>query len=243
MRVGLKILLIGSGAELMNNPIRGGFLADAAKWFDGLPHQVTAWDWLQDQLSEATLKDFAQRFSPAQPPAPEAPAKQASAEASSRIKEPVYQIRFVMPTRQSNSLLIGKMEFLLDGAVYNTIIATSSIPGRQYSGAWNRKGGLIPPTSMVRAKTGRGWRVKTAPIYMPNVAGVSGNFYPIEPFGLNTDGANRGDFGIHFDANVPGSMGCVVAITDKGWTATQRELKLISGLGIRAIDLIVEYTG
>ena len=48
----------------MSNTIRDSFLADAAKWFDGLPHQVTAWNWLQDQLSEATLNDFAQRFSP-----------------------------------------------------------------------------------------------------------------------------------------------------------------------------------
>ena len=76
---------------------------------------------------------------------------------------------------------------------------------------------------------------------MPNIAGVSGNFYPIDPFEIDTDGATRGDFGIHFDANTPGSLGCVCATTEKGWAATQRELKGISGLGIRAIDLIVEY--
>jgi hypothetical protein len=223
---------------MMTQDIRTGFLVDAAKHYAALDHQIAAFNWLQANIPAATLEGFAKVYSPAQAGA-EAPAKETIAAQS---KGPIYQIRFTMPTGQSNSLLTGKMEFLLNGAVYNTIIATSSIPGRQYSGAWNRKGGLIPPTSMVRAKTGRGWRVKTAPIYMPNVAGVSGNFYPIEPFGLDTDGANRGDFGIHFDANVPGSMGCVVAITDKGWIATQREFKLISGLGIRAIDLIVEYT-
>jgi hypothetical protein len=94
---------------------------------------------------------------------------------------------------------------------------------------------------MIKARTGKPARVKTTPIYMPNVVGVSGNFYPIEPFEMDTDGDVRGDWGIHNDANAPGSLGCIVATTSAGWAATQREFKILEGLGIRAIELIVEY--
>ena len=201
-------------------------LRDVFQYYKGLPHQLKAIDLLQNRLASADMEAFAEIWRSAPESAP---------------VDPVYQVRFTMATGQSSSLLTGKMEFLLNGAVYNTITATSSLPGRQYSGAWSWKGGLIPPTSLVKARTGKGWKVKTTPIYMPNIAGVSGNFYPIEPFEIDTDGATRGDFGIHFDANTPGSLGCVCATTEKGWAATQRELKGISGLGIRAIDLIVEY--
>jgi hypothetical protein len=169
-------------------------LKDVFQYYKGLPHQLKAIELLQGKVAAADLDAFAEiwRSTPANTPV-----------------DPVYQVRFTMATGQNNGLLTGKMEFLLNGVVYNTITATSSLPGRQYSGAWNRKGGLIPPTSVVKAKTGKGWRVKTAPIYMPNVAGVSGNFYPIEPFEIDTDGATRGDFGIHFDENTQGSLGCV----------------------------------
>lgn len=141
-------------------------------------------------------------------------------------KPPIYQVRFTMDLSHDDDIIYGLMEFIKDGVAYNKIIATSSLPGRQYSGAWNRKGGLIPPTSLVKRKAGTGLTVKTTPIYMPHVAGVSGNFYPIAPFEVQTDGDLRGDWGIHRDANVPGSMGCIVTKTPQGWQATQREFAL-----------------
>ena len=63
----------------MSDAIRDGFLADAAKWFDGLEHQTLAWDWLQEQVSEATIREFAQRFSP---PPNSLPASKAASESS-----------------------------------------------------------------------------------------------------------------------------------------------------------------
>jgi Fungal chitosanase of glycosyl hydrolase group 75 len=159
----------------------------------------------------------------------------------SNIK-PVYDVRFTMDLSNSSELLTGKMEFRKNGAVYNEITVTSSLPGRQYSGAWERKGGLIVPTNVCEEVTGKGLSVKTTPIYMPDVRGVSGNFYPIEPFLIQTDGDERGDWGIHNDANMPGSLGCIVAETEKGWAAIQREFKVLEKLGVRVIDLIVEYS-
>ncbi len=157
-------------------------------------------------------------------------------------KNSTYKIRFKLATASSNSLIFGTLEFLKDNEVYNTLTATSSLPGRQQDGSWNRTGGLLPPTLMVKAKTGSGLSVKTTPIYMPQVVGVSGNFYQISPFEMKTDGNVRGDWGLHRDANMPGSMGCIVFPTERGWEACQREMKVLAGLGIRSIELICEYT-
>ncbi len=62
--------------------------------------------------------------------------------------------------------------------------------------------------------------VSTTPIYMPGVRGVEGNFYKINPHMVTVNGVQRGDFGVHFDANAPGSSGCVVLRTAVGWEAS-----------------------
>lgn len=205
--------------------VRSGFLADVVKYFKGEKYQIDALNWLQSQTSDALLEKFAAEFSPP----------------TATPKESKHQLRFRLSPQNSGELVYGVLEFIKDGVVYNEIQATSSLPGRQYSGSWNRRGGLIPPTSMVKERTGSGLSVKTTPIYMPDLIGVSGNFYPIAPFEVQTDKDNRGDWGIHRDANVPGSMGCIVPKTTAGWDAIQREVKLIAGMGIRSIELIVEY--
>jgi putative chitinase len=48
-------------------------LADAARYTKGLPHQLQSWEWLQQQLSEQELNEFAVRFrtAPEPPPSPD----------------------------------------------------------------------------------------------------------------------------------------------------------------------------
>ena len=67
---------------------------------------------------------------------------------------------------------------------------------------------------------------------MPDTKGVEGSFYQILPFEVPTDGAIRGDFGIHFDANVPGSLGCIVLTTQRGWDAFRRDVQLIAAQAV-----------
>jgi hypothetical protein len=47
-------------------------LADAARYTKGLPHQLDAWEWLQQALDEEVLAGFAERFRAAPPAAPKA---------------------------------------------------------------------------------------------------------------------------------------------------------------------------
>jgi len=50
----------------MTAPIQ---LTNAAKYYEGLPHQVEAWDWLQEQLAPQQLEQFAKRYRAAPAPA------------------------------------------------------------------------------------------------------------------------------------------------------------------------------
>lgn len=47
-------------------------LADAAKWYQELPHQLAAWNWLQGQVSPAQLAQFQELFRADPPAKPEA---------------------------------------------------------------------------------------------------------------------------------------------------------------------------
>jgi hypothetical protein len=116
--------------------------------------------------------------------------------------------------------------------------ATSSVANLQKPEDFHQRGGIIPPHYRCGIPC---WTVKTAPISMPTIKGVEGNFYKIDPHIVTTDkGAKRGDFGIHRDANVPGSMGCIVLSDDrfKDFEAAMRSIKNLNP----SIPLFVFYS-
>lgn len=145
-----------------------------------------------------------------------------------------YSLRFEMTIRKSNQLLTGTLRLLQGQTEQNAYTATSSIAGRQYRDSWELKGGLIPPSEI--------YQVATVPLWMPDIKGVEGSFYAITPFEVQTPGAVRGDFGVHYDANVPGSMGCVVLSTQKGWDAFRRDVRSIMAQGVAYLPMVVKYS-
>jgi hypothetical protein len=77
---------------------------------------------------------------------------------------------------------------------------------------------------------------------MPAVKGVEGNFYKIDPHAVTTDkGGFRGDFGIHRDANVPGSMGCIVMNAEK-FALFEQTMKKLASTGVKRIPLFIQYS-
>jgi hypothetical protein len=101
---------------------------------------------------------------------------------------------------------------------------TSGLPGHQGPEDYIIKGrGPIPATNILRAHCRdaqggceyRDWQVSTFGLDS-NVRGIEGLFFPIVPCNIFVDipGENadvcRGHFGIHRDANCPGSSGCPV---------------------------------
>ncbi|MBD2775177.1 hypothetical protein ICL16_24720 [Iningainema sp. BLCCT55] len=58
---------------------------------------------------------------------------------------------------------------------------------------------------------------------------------------VRINGQQRGDFGIHRDANVPGSAGCVVLTTIPGWEGFQLDMRNLATSGVQKVPLLVSY--
>jgi hypothetical protein len=108
---------------------------------------------------------------------------------------------YIFKPERSPKLLYGT--FVLrdkDQKQICALVATSGAVGNQNWTDFHRIGkGLIPPYDKFQIRTD-GYRLPTK--------GVEGMFYPIEPSPVPIYG--RSELGLHFDANVPGSAGCIV---------------------------------
>jgi hypothetical protein len=142
----------------------------------------------------------------------------------------------------SANLIEGRL-LLLDSelnALANTYIATSGLPNNQRFDCLDSKGfGPIPANNVIGVDC---YQVSTTPIYMPQVKGVEGNFYKINPHMVMVNGVQRGDFGVHRDANVPGSSGCIALRTGVGWQAFEEDMKREKAAGVEQIPLLVSYS-
>jgi hypothetical protein len=142
----------------------------------------------------------------------------------------------------NDSNIWGRLE-LFDTEEYPIVrpreryIATSGLPGYQEWAGQEAKGrGPIPRMDEAEIPC---YFVDTKPIHMPSTPGVEGNFYVISP---HTIASGRGDFGIHFDANVPGSAGCVVIRNSEAWTAFEQRMNSYFREGVGRIPLLICYS-
>jgi hypothetical protein len=151
-----------------------------------------------------------------------------------------YLLTFSMGFDEQPDLDNGRLclRHLTEGTI-KVWTATSSIGAKQGREDFHQKGGLIPPEYRCGIKN---WEVLTKPIPMPQVRGVEGNFYKINPHVVTTDkGGSRGDFGIHLDANQPGSLGCIVMTKDR-FSDFEFTIKTLSDQGIKSLPLFVTYS-
>ncbi len=152
-----------------------------------------------------------------------------------------YFLTFSMQFDREPGLDNGRLRLcnLTEGKV-EIWIATSSVASRQKAEDFHQRGGLIPPEYRVPGL--KFWTVSTKPIPMPNNPGVAGNFYQISPFEVITDrGGKRGDFGIHLDGNVPGSLGCIVMSKDR-FVVFEEMMKRLLSEKVNTLPLFVTYS-
>ncbi len=184
-------------------------------FFKNEPHQKEAVGKLYAQLGDALLSADADWVKTYRTPAKVAPTA-----------------TFTMPLRRSADLIEGRFEIRRGPVRLLSVRATSGINPYQNHGDWNLKGkGPIPPFE--------GITVRTKPVWLPQT-GIEGNFYPIDPFTFSN---GRGDFGVHFDANVPGSAGCIVILERSEWNKTQQVFEALLKEGTLSIPLSVSYGG
>ncbi len=153
-----------------------------------------------------------------------------------------FTFKMDLPSTPTRALRIGKLIFFSPPNSFIQWIATSGIPPYQYDGSTNLKGrGPIPGCAFAQVKS---YEVLTNGLFMPKVKGVEGTFFSILPPLVSLKGTNtkRGDFGIHFDANVPGSAGCVVLRKQNDWDSFRQLMEEFEKKGVASIPLFVEYT-
>ena len=156
------------------------------------------------------------------------------------MKAPELVFDFYSVKDIGNSFKFGKL-YLRTMDKYLRFQATSGLLNHQrLSNCGERGRGGIPPCELVNIPA---YSVSTKAIAMPKVRGVEGNFYQIFPH-LNrveiNDGVyTRGDFGIHQDAGVLGTAGCVGITKGMHWKAFEMEMQELVKKGIGSISLFV----
>lgn len=155
---------------------------------------------------------------------------------------PSLEFQMHLPSSSTKALLRGFL-LLRDGSSRAGIklLATSGSSNHQYSGSWRLKGrGPLPPSRTIEPQV---YTVSTQRLWLPHVKGVEGSFYAIAPFSVRVDETvTRGDFGIHFDANVPGSAGCIVIPLQDHWDVFRKFMADCSAKKIQQLPLRVIYT-
>lgn len=158
------------------------------------------------------------------------------------MEYPTLEFHLQLPTFSSPHLQRGYLlikEHLTSAGI--KLAATSGCRGNQFQRSWNLKGrGPLPPSKAIAPKR---YSVSTQRLWLPQVRGVEGSFYAIAPFSLRLDGGiHRGDFGIHFDANAPGSAGCIVLLLQEHWDVVRELMAEFRLDGHQQIPLEVVYS-
>ena len=119
---------------------------------------------------------------------------------------------FVMPLDNTPELNRGRLMLMdYEKGIIGRWVATSGLGQWQKIGGWSKQGGGVLPATYQCNPTFSNYWVDVMPLDRKGVLGIDGDAYAITPFEVRTtDGVTRSDLMIHRDANVPGSMGCIV---------------------------------
>ena len=143
-----------------------------------------------------------------------------------------HQLIFTMPLGKSTQLITGSLKLIYPNGEIIDYLATSGIPDWQrQEDQWTRAKGPIPAGN---------YEIPTEPYWL-ETRGVEGLFFHITPDPVGSGDRIRSELGVHWDANVPGTSGCIGLINWKGWQGYCRRMANIASQGIKKIPLKVKY--
>lgn len=140
-----------------------------------------------------------------------------------------------------DSLIEGRL-LLIDiekVVIYDKYVVCSGHPGKQTLADCSEYGGAIPECLSVRIEH---YTVTTDPLSEPDVEGIKGNFFAISPTEVTIEGNVRGDWGLHFDADYPGTLGCLGFKNPQPWQAFQNLMEDFKKAGIKEVPLLINYS-
>ena len=146
----------------------------------------------------------------------------------------MHKLEFTMQLKPASELLFGNLQLIYpDGNKINYLATSGCADWQQQGDQWQRGKGPIPQ--------GFDYKIPTTP-YWSDTRGIEGNFFHITPDPVvSPTGLTRSEFGIHFDANFPGSAGCIALGRQFGWERFCDRMRAIAKLGIEYISLEVAY--
>ncbi|MEG5186075.1 hypothetical protein QUB28_20120 [Microcoleus sp. B4-C3] len=143
-----------------------------------------------------------------------------------------HHLIFTMSLAQSFELIYGNLQLVYPDGKAIDYLATSGCADYQRPGdEWVRGKGPIPAGE---------YQIPTEPYWL-DTRGVEGLFFHITPDPVVSVHGIRAELGLHFDANVPGSAGCVVLRNQEGWRRLCDRLASIANLGVKSLPLTVKY--
>jgi hypothetical protein len=144
-----------------------------------------------------------------------------------------HQLIFTMPLGISQKLILGNLKLVYPDGQTIEYLATSGLPDYQRpTDEWVRGRGPIP--------AGEEYQIPTQPYWL-DTRGVEGLFFHITPDPIGSGDHVRSELGVHWDANVPGTSGCIGLINWQGWDGFCRRMQNIASLGIKTLPLKVRY--
>ena len=118
-------------------------------------------------------------------------------------------------------------------------VATSSTSHRQKYDWQFKRNGCLPANNNTLT---RKYHILTMPEDSRHVRGVEGSFYRIYPNEIRTTaGTTRTACGIHKDANLPGSLGCIVMSPNR-FISFENAMANLKGIGVTKLPLQVQYS-
>ena len=153
--------------------------------------------------------------------------------------DPSLAFKMRLPFKAQEELIVGRLYLRYNVKVQHEFIATSGLAGKQFLAAQGLKGiGPITSTSLL---TPIEYSVSCA-YHLMTVAGHEGTkFYPISPSNVRIGNVTRGDFGIHRDLNVPGTIGCIGIFDIKQWLLFTQHMARRLEQGHMSLPLRVIY--
>jgi hypothetical protein len=143
-----------------------------------------------------------------------------------------YQLIFTMQLGNSQNLIFGNLQLEYPDGTKIDYLATSGLPDWQRpEDQWSRGKGPIPAGD---------YKIPSEPYWL-ETRGVEGLFFHVTPDPVGSGDRIRSELGIHYDANVPGTSGCIGLINREGWNGFCRRMTQIASLGIKKIPLKVQY--
>lgn len=141
------------------------------------------------------------------------------------------QLIFSMDLRVASELLHGSLQLVYPDGKAIDYLATSGCADWQRPGdEWARGKGPIP----------RGdYQIPTDPYWL-ETRGIEGFFFHITPDPVVSDKGVRAELGIHFDANVPGTAGCIGLVNESGWRGFCDRIAAIADSGVKSLPLRVK---